>query len=65
MNRFLDRDGTSRLNRCQGAGRAAGIRRDQHVAGVKGGVTVKLEMFHLMPYRELPADFRETLHSGG
>jgi len=24
---------------------------------------VKLEMFHLMPYRELPADFAETYHS--
>ena len=24
---------------------------------------MKLEMFHLMPYRELPADFREQYHS--
>ena len=24
---------------------------------------MKLEMFHLMPYRELPADFAETYHS--
>jgi len=24
---------------------------------------MKLEMFHLMPYRELPEDFREQYHS--
>ena len=33
------------------------------VRRIEGRKSVKISMFHLMPYRELPADFENRYHS--